>query len=71
MKDSFKRASVITVSCLSGGSGKTTTALNLATVLSEKGKTLAVDFDPQGNLSQWMGWRDLSDSATMAETILP
>jgi chromosome partitioning protein len=71
IKDS-KRATVIAVACLSGGSGKTTTVLNLATMLAEKGKTLAVDFDPQGNLSQWMGWSDkLSDSATVAETILP
>ncbi len=62
---------VITVVCLSGGSGKTTATLNLATMLSEMGKTLAIDFDPQGNLSQWMGWTDLSDSATVAETILP
>lgn len=71
MSDSDNRASVIAISCLSGGSGKTTTALNLATMLSEKGRTLAVDFDPQGNLSQWMGWQDLSDSATIAEAILP
>ena len=66
------KATVIAVACLSGGSGKTTTVLNLAIMLSEKGKTLAVDFDPQGNLSQWMGLTDvLSDSATIAETILP
>lgn len=73
MKSSNKKprkAKVIAVSCLSGGSGKTTTALNLATMLSEHGKTLAVDFDPQGNLSQWMGWSDLSETATIAETIL-
>jgi chromosome partitioning protein len=71
MPESAKQAITITVSCLSGGSGKTTTVLNLATMLSEKGKTLAVDFDPQGNLSQWMGWTDLSNEATIAETILP
>lgn len=65
-----KTACVITIVCLSGGSGKTTTSLNLATMLAEHGSTLAVDFDPQGNLSQWMGWTDLSDSATIAETIL-
>ena len=65
-----RKALVVSVSCLSGGSGKTTTALNLATMLSEQGRTLAVDFDPQGNLSQWMGWSDLSETATVAETIL-
>ena len=71
MPKSSKQATTITVSCLSGGSGKTTTCLNLATMLSEKGRTLAVDFDPQGNLSQWLGCTDLSEDATIAETILP
>jgi chromosome partitioning protein len=71
MLESSKSATVVTVACLSGGSGKTTTALNLAIMLAERGKTLAVDFDPQGNLSQWMGLTNLSDSATIAETILP
>ena len=40
-------------------------------MLAEQGKTLAIDFDPQGNLSQWLGWKDLSQEATIAETILP
>ncbi|MGK7897899.1 MAG: ParA family protein [Xenococcus sp. (in: cyanobacteria)] len=69
--ETIKQATVITVSCLSGGSGKSTTALNVATMLAEKGKTLAVDFDPQGNPTQWLGWDDLSEWATVAETILP
>ncbi len=30
-----------------------------------------MDFDPQRNLSQWMGLTDLSNCATIAETILP
>ncbi|MFB2837773.1 ParA family protein [Floridanema evergladense] len=71
MPESTKPAKILTVACLSGGSGKTTTVLNLATMLSQTGKTLAVDFDPQGNLSQWLGWADLSEDATIAETILP
>lgn len=62
---------IIVVSCLSGGSAKTTTALNLAAMLSHKGKTLAVDFDPQGNLSQWLGFRDLSNDSTIAEAVVP
>jgi chromosome partitioning protein len=71
MSDTSKQASVIVLSCLSGGSGKTSASLNIATMLSEKGQTLACDFDPQGNLSQWLGWNDLSNEATIAETILP
>jgi len=71
MQNGKKRAAVVIVSCLSGGSGKTTTVLNLASMLSLKGKTLAIDFDPQGNLSQWLGWFDLSQTATIAETIIP
>jgi chromosome partitioning protein len=62
MPDFKKPATIIVVSCLSGGSGKTTTCLNLATMLAQRGKTLAIDLDPQGNLSQWLGWTDLSEA---------
>ena len=36
-----------------GGVGKTTTSVNLASILSSRMKTLAVDADPQGSLSWW------------------
>ena len=70
MPTSSKPTSVICVACLSGGSGKSTTVLNLATMLSAHGRTLAVDFDPQGDLTQWLGHKDLSQMATIAETLL-
>lgn len=43
----------ITISNTKGGTGKTTTALNLATELSNIGySVLLIDFDPQGSLSK-------------------
>jgi chromosome partitioning protein len=50
---------VISIAIQKGGSGKTTTALNLGAALSRQGKSvLLIDSDPQANLSQSLGIED-------------
>ncbi len=60
-------AHVISLVSSKGGSGKTTTALNLAVALAERGRrTLLVDLDPQGAVglalargdAEWLGLAD-------------
>jgi len=54
-----KKARIITVANQKGGVGKTSTAHALTTGLTYKGyKTLAIDTDPQGNLSYTMSVDD-------------
>lgn len=48
-------ASVITVCQHKGGVGKTTTALNVAGYLAQKGRVLIVDMDPQENATIGLG----------------
>src|SRR6266545_3316670 len=50
-------ARVIAFANQKGGVAKTTTTLNLGVALSEKGlRVLAIDLDPQGNLTMSQGW---------------
>jgi chromosome partitioning protein len=52
-----KLARVIAFANQKGGVAKTTTTLNLGVALAEQGNTvLAIDLDPQGNLTMSQGW---------------
>ena len=46
-------AKIFAISNQKGGTGKTTLTMNFAAGLSQKGRTLVVDADPQGSAVQW------------------
>ena len=62
---------IITLLNQKGGTGKTTTAINVGAALSLCGlKVLLVDLDPQGNLSQSAGFDELSDGDVTTYEVL-
>ncbi len=62
---------IIAMASQKGGTGKTTTALNLGALLAEMGyKTLLIDMDPQANLTMGLGLDKVNSAPSIYEVLL-
>lgn len=60
----------IAVATQKGGSGKTTTAVNLAAALAERGRRVVVlDLDPQCSASRWLGAEPAADDRQLLDVL--